>query len=91
MFDGPKWNDIRQTELARVDPTLLQHLAQRVAGRPDERLALRGFLAAWRFTNQVQPRSPEETFRRDTTVIEKFVCGACLGHRFRHSPARRNL
>jgi hypothetical protein len=39
------------TELSRVDSTFLQHFAQCVAGRPDERLALRGFHGAWRFAN----------------------------------------
>jgi hypothetical protein len=51
MLDGPKWNGICQTELSRVDSTLLQHLAQCVAGRSDEGFALRGFHGAWRFAH----------------------------------------
>ena len=86
MRDGPEWNGVCQPELSRVDSSLLQHFAQRVAGRPDKGLALRGFRGAWRFTNQVQPRSPEATFRRDSMMIEKVVHGACLGHRFPPSP-----
>lgn len=53
VLDGPKWNGIRQTELSGVDSTLLQHLAQSVAGRSDEGLALRGFRSAGRFPHQV--------------------------------------
>lgn len=53
VLDGPKWNGIRQTELSRVDSTLLQHLAQSVAGRSDEGLALRSFHSARCFAHEV--------------------------------------
>ena len=51
VLDGSKWDGICQTELPRVDSTLLQHLAQSVAGRSDEGRALRGFHGAWRFAH----------------------------------------
>ena len=51
VLDEPKWDGICQTELFRVDSTLLQHLVQGVDGRSDEGLALRGFHGAWRFAH----------------------------------------
>ncbi|UQR63477.1 hypothetical protein LRP30_43400 [Bradyrhizobium sp. C-145] len=83
MRDWPERNGVCQTHLLGIDPSFIQHLAQRPAGRTDKRPALRSFLCAGCLANHVEPRSSERAFRRDTTVIEMCIGDACLGHWFR--------
>ncbi len=86
--DWSEWDGVRKAHLLGVDPGLVQHLTQCLAGRTDKWPALLGFLGTGCLADHIEPGSPETAFRRDATMIEMCVGDAGPGHRFLHQACK---